>query len=232
MFPCFVCNKSFDLPDSLVCHMKVQHRTLGISNFECQSGDRIHEFDKIGRFHKHLRSHKPSSGMTTSSKKLRLSVDPSNDGVSSSQSFSEDVDDIPCTKSEPETVNKFLNFFNAINDAVISTVANLHVKDSETRSHGTEIVNEMKGLLSGSFDILQQHVLEALQTAGSPETADIQCMFDILKGMFDDVDTEWKRFKVFREHDVYIDPKEYPVGTAIMPKNVRGTIVMEPVVLK
>lgn len=235
MFSCFACPLSYESAESLICHIRVLHSSLAIKKYICKFDDCIREFDKIDRFSKHLEtSHKvikPSVLVPPVSKKFKSAAN-SNSRNDCLQSISEDSELDSCFESEPPESFSTLDFFHAVNNSVLRTVAHLYSRDAETRSHVQEVISAMKDLMCGSFlDVLKQSVIGALQTSGSKEISSISCMFDIVKGMFDDVETEWKRLKTFREHNVYIDPVQYPVGTALLPKNVRGQVVMETVLL-
>jgi len=70
----------------------------------------------------------------------------------------------------------------------------------------------MKDLFCGSIlDVLQDNIMKALQAANLDEVTQIRTLFDILRGMFDDVDTEWKRIKYFSEKNVFVHPEQSQV---------------------
>jgi len=237
-FKCFLCTKSFSEPDALICHIKVLHASLLPTTFVCKFEGCIREFDKAYRFRNHLLKHKSICSFTARAPSKPKPI--CNDSAACIDS-SENVNDVNndhndesmCVDSvDSENSNATLDFFHAVNNAVITTAANLYSSDTVTRSHVQDVIQEMKELFCGSFlTILEESVMNALQAAESKEISVIRVMFDIMKGMFDDMDSEWKRLQVFREQKAYIDPDQYPVGTANVQKNVRGQIVLEPTVL-
>ena len=67
----------------------------------------------------------------------------------------------------------------------------------------------MKDLFCGSFlDLLRENVMQALETSQSKDIGQIRILFDIMKEMLDDVDTEHKILKYFfSEKNAFVQPE-------------------------
>ena len=240
IFPCFECGKSFKSGTALICHIKTIHSTVTISKYYCKVGDCIREFDRMKFFEKHVLGHDRKNGPGHCQDSKRLKPDcipveaPSNVSLhmeSQSESIQEAIDNFSVSEQTEEKISP-VSYFYAVSNAVVGVLAKLYKKDNVSRSLIQEIVDCMKELLCSTLlDILQDSAMHSLQGLKCDNVSDIRCFFDIFRGMFDDLDTEHKRFKYFKQQDAYVEPSEYVVGTANVQKNVRGQIVIEPVSL-
>lgn len=237
-FPCCLCFASFATSDKLVSHISIIHSTLTTEKFVCKFGECFREFDRLKSFKKHLLIHKPQSGVGGKAKRIKC-----DSGQIASTVCEENVVhqepaivsvncDDTCTGGGPEDQVDPGAFFNGINNAVVKMLGDLYSQDSLTRKHVQNIIDCVKELACGTFlDILQDAVVKALEKSNSDQLLNINCLFDIFRGMFDDVDSEHKRLKYFSEQTAFIEPISYSTGVANMQKNVKGQIVLEPVTL-
>ncbi|KAK3910063.1 Zinc finger protein 687 [Frankliniella fusca] len=239
-FPCFVCEKSFTAADSLVSHISLLHSTLTLQKFICKFDGCVRVFDRMKYFKKHLTSHKgvPVSVTSNENKKIRLENNKA-DVDSNERNESEDpVTETPC-ESDSSYVHQSAGdqfdpavFFQAVNNNVLKILGELYRKDSLTRSHIQDVLECMIEIACGSYlDILEDCVIQALKLCNSDKISNVRCLFAIFRGMFDDVNTEHKRFNYFKKQDAYIEPEQYVTGVSNAQKNVKGQIILKPITL-
>ena len=236
-FPCFICSASFGESRSLVSHIKILHSSLNIQKFTCKFENCFREFDRMKYFSKHLDGHKKMEISDEDVFPAKKAKGSGNESLEREGTFHfGDFKAAPGSEYQGESSTSNRNFsadfFSAVSNAVASCVARLYTRDNLTRSQVQDIVSDMKDLFCGSFlDLLRENVMQALETSQSKDIGQIRILFDIMKEMFDDVDTEHKRLKYFSEKNAFVQPEKYSVGTANVQKTQKGQVIVQPTTL-
>jgi len=153
-----------------------------------------------------------------------------------------DVNDLVANDLPPaqnEVVFEVADFERAATESALTLVSKLYSIDTLSRSHVQLVVDSVREQLSGGFlEILEKKVIDALSTVENPGAiSEIQHMFKIQRGMYDGLESEFKRLQVFENCGAFIAPESYVIGPSLdmgslEPKDLTGQFMSLKKVLK
>lgn len=78
------------------------------------------------------------------------------------------------------------------------------------------------------FSYLKPNVLHLVKNTNNVDQHKIEQVFNIFENPFESLDSEYKRFKYFRELGTFIEPESYVIGQQTIGKKVGPNYVIVP----
>lgn len=107
--------------------------------------------------------------------------------------------------------------------------SNFYNKLSMNRTHMQTIVNTtnmfMKNVL---FSYLKPNILNLLRNINDTTQYKIEQIFNLFENPFESLDSEFKRFKYFKEKGTLIEPESYVIGQQTIRKKINSNYVIIP----
>lgn len=207
-FLCFKCSKTFLTSRNLTDHFKYNHPYL--SAYVCKQENCFRSFRDIISFRKHLLSKHLIGVINTEDKSKKNMECTISENISLENELLHNTaipQVIPhCEYIEQNTQNPlflFVNFFSK-----------LYSQSTINRKTVQEVVNYTKELSGGIFS----YISEKLKSLNEPAEIKVfldKTFQDILK-QFNELDTEFKRFKFLEQQNVYVKPTPYTLGNEMV----------------
>ena len=218
-FSCFLCGFPLEGIDSLLLHLKLEHRSN--KTYYCKDCNRKYGA-QWSSYRKHLINvHKValhgSSGcaetdscQNSGDDKMDCDVDVGSADVGLSEGTSE-ID-----------ASITVDFDDSFSRDVDVLVAKLYSKTGYPRNLVNSVIQDFTDFLSGhSFKILKNVCLENLAKETPKDIRDtLSDMFETLSNPFEHLSSEYKRFKHFQSLGSFIPPESYTIDSRI--ENVKG----------
>lgn len=215
MAKCSECSKVFSTVNSLLMHLKLQHKYHNLSVFQCREQNCYRNFQNIKCFKQHFNK-MHSDSTETSSTRDESSINLFSEESPINSSFS--MEHVPAnpTNFGTTTADDFLDIFRTIiKDEAIKFIAHLYTLSLLPRSHVQFIIDTFGMFFNGELVIfLEKFVIDLLHNLAAPakNVEDIRNLFSAFKDPFADLSTEFLRIKALEKSNCFIRPVDYTLG--------------------
>lgn len=217
---CFKCKKSFSLVQDLIKHISLNHPSL--TNYHCYQSRCSRSFNNIHSLRKHyskLHGHNASPHSITHNR-----VPKENDNHISLESDSlnsaVDLDRTSKATKEPSPANH--NEKNSITNELLCFISKLYTNPTLNRKVVQEIVKDCQGLLDNIFSVILNMIPKNENCFES-----IKGEFRSIIDVFENLGTEYKRFKYLKESESFISPESFYIGRQTILDNVSTPSIPE-----
>jgi len=202
MMICFVCDRIFLLPKTLIYHLKHEHERL--DQFNCKENNCKRSFSSLNSFRKHIASvHKNSINTNNYNKnsKQEYKIKFQTNSEVLTQLNTNNLQEVP---SLLETFHDALSSNH--NSSIIQFIASLYNNSLIPRSFVQEVVDSVKNIFcSGIICDINRMVSNRLQSLNEdPDIINtVMNMLETIDNSFNHVDTEYKRLQYCKSSGQY-----------------------------
>lgn len=226
---CELCDSSFSDINIFISHLSYQHNIS--HNFRCSYKDCCRIFHKRHAFKRHLMLNHVSANVVNFNKKI--SSENIIDSVQYSDSNESEIIENKKLKTDVSTNcnvsnvdsqqnEKTNSFYYLLDIAVNRFISKLYSISTLSRSVVQEIIMSVSDLLSsGILTVLKRNIESDVPRENCCK------MFTSLENIFNDLDTEYKRFKHFENSSCFVKPISMYIGSNLEPKRKRGHVSIE-----
>lgn len=230
---CFVCKQCL-LSIPLLCkHFTICHPDYDFIEYTCSENDCNRTFHLINSFKKHLATHKDYNPCSKVKSPRVTSGDNCSSSVNNCSSSTLNV----CINNGIETTytpfekDPSGNNCSIQEDYVSSFLSKLHANSLVPINVVQTIVDDMSLIFDGLNHTLRSSVSKLLMDGNiSNECFDhFNSILEVVKHPFNDLNTEYKRFKYYTKLGTYIPPQEYVVGEQLNENRQNNNFALVPV---
>lgn len=210
---CYVCGKIAFSINKLIYHFKVTHRIQSLALYRCKEGNCTRSFSNLNSFRKHFIA-KHFCETKEIKKNPIFKVDQSgNDNFALDEhNLSSFTSQTPATQLEHATFDVDA-LKSKLLEKTLEFICRLYDESILNRKQVQNIVTQFKGFLSLCLDFASESILKIQGLhALSNFKEHFFSVITSVKSIFNDLDTEHKRFKVLTEQGLFIEPMEVIVG--------------------
>ncbi|CAI6369501.1 unnamed protein product [Macrosiphum euphorbiae] len=231
---CFVCKQCL-LSIPLLCkHFTICHPDYDFLEYTCSENDCNRTFHLINSFKKHLATHKDYNPCSKVKSPRVTSGDNCSSSVNnncSSSTLNVCINNGIETSYTPFEKDPSANNCSIQEDYVSSFLSKLYANPLVPRNVVQTIVDDMSLIFDGLDHTLRSSVSKLLMDGNiSNECFDhFNSILEVVKHPFNDLNTEYKRFKYYTKLGTYIPPQEYVVGEQLNENRQNNNFALVPV---
>lgn len=238
MFHCYLCETKYQDIDLFIRHFSLFHVFETCNRYICMQNDCLRIFQTIQLFKKHLiadhlKTNETSSNVRIIQPTADLSAASNNDrnnedsDVSVSNSFLCE-DEFICDLDNAEG-NLMFDLKKQLQHKAAKLVSSFYNETSMNRKHVQTIIDTTHMFLKDVlFSHLKPNVLNILRNAEDTTLYKIEQIFNLFENPFESLDSEFKRFKYFKENGTLIEPESYVIGQQTIGKKIDSNYVIVP----
>lgn len=226
MLQCFLCYAYFDENKLLLMHLRLFHHMGNNAFYKCSGfKDCSRNFSTLPSFRKHLKYHvqveqnlkvrTPYNTKVCNEKpdEIPVSEEACSSNKTSDNNVPETFDETPYIDSLPQKfISENVNFKTILENPVSLLICKLY-DSNMPRSVIQRTIDNYNACFVQPLQLLKHVVAKNLQTSADPEKcSEINDMFIEMEKMFDNVDTEYYRFKYLESTGKFIKPISVSIG--------------------
>lgn len=233
---CYKCKYNIVSIQELWIHLKKFHRFDITTKIQCGEDECYRYLSNIKSFRRHWNIEHSSKQLCTDAEDFNdLFLNTPANSDFNHENFSQ-PDNIPSVEQPTQFKDFDVKDFKEIlqHDALL-LISKLYNEPSIPRNHVQSVVEMTQTFMNDGLIMIKEKIINRLQTLGDVEKnlTEISSMFKTLKNPFQNLDTEYQRFKMLEETDNLILPEDYVIGIKyqqVVSEN--GHVKTDPVEVK
>jgi len=235
MFCCHLCETRFEHINPFIHHFSLFHVFESCNRYICMQNNCYRIFQNIKLFKNHLIVHHSQDNKKSSNVRIQPVVDLSvndNDSangdvdVSTSDSFiceDEFISDLDNAESN------FVDLKKQLQHETAKFASSFYNELSMNRKHVQTIVDTTRIFVKNIlFSYLKPNILNVFRNIDNTSLYKIEQIFNLFENPFESLDSEFKRFKYFKEKGTLIEPELYVIGQQTIGKQIDSNYVIVP----
>jgi len=225
---CWICESNFLETKFLISHLDIFHDLNCITEFKCKEPNCYRTLSNLNAFKKHLKSHNDVFSSRVASSTCNISGSNSfliNHNVSYTNLLTNETVDknyIPCSEDTNNTLNKFKEMLQ-LNSILLAS--KWYNESGIPRNKVQELLDDVQSFIYSTLTVLKKKVLDNFNSDNYNIT--ITEMFNCMLNPFENIETEYLRFKSLEKLNVLIRPSPIIIGYRLNDKLNNGRVVLE-----
>jgi hypothetical protein len=216
---CYICNLQVQSCKGLIKHYKSLHLLTETSIFKCTENACCRVFSTLNSFRKHMKSHNVSQDNIS----LKL-TEPFPSTSSCDVKFNADFENDNVLKGS-RNVDFKKEFMSLIHDESLKFVSKLYAATTLNRKQVQSLIEDVTNFISIPLTYLNDVFNKLVENLDDKNFKDqINVLFAIFKNVFNNLKTEYHRFKTLTAEGTLIEPEEILVGQRLEQNQLKKLV--------